>query len=82
MLFLDFSVGIGEFVIGLSQISSFFLFLLQLTGLISSIFCNSCFINVHIDDEKNICIPGKLAYKRSNYLSCIMLLLTESLIFC
>ena len=34
-------------------------FLLQLTSVISSIFCNSCFINVHID-----CLPGKLAYKR------------------
>ena len=27
-------------------------------------FRNSCFINVHIDDEKKLCLPGKLAYKR------------------
>ena len=37
---------------------------MQLTGVISFIFFNSCFMNVHIDDEKIYGRQAKLLYKR------------------
>ena len=37
---------------------------MQLTGVISFIFFNSCFMNVHIDDEKIYVCQANLLYKR------------------
>ena len=44
---------------------------MQITGVISFIFCNSCFMNVHINDEKIYVCQAKLLYINASIFSII-----------